>query len=71
MDKEDFVRGYAQRSGVTPERLYELGRRPQPCNCGEDGCEKWQMISREAAQSEIELGRLPASVLADYDEQNP
>jgi hypothetical protein len=40
---EQFAEGYASRSGTTVEALRALGREPCPCDCGEDGCEGWQM----------------------------
>ena len=67
--KEEFIRYYAAHSALTLEELWRIGRRPQRCQCGEDICQGWQMISRECAESEIELGRLPASVLADWEDQ--
>lgn len=43
MTAEEFAEGYARRSGVTVEWLREHGREVRPCDCGEDGCEGWQM----------------------------
>jgi len=43
MTAEEFERAYAERSGITVERLRELGRIVAPCDCGEEGCEGWQM----------------------------
>jgi hypothetical protein len=40
---EEFERGYAERSGVTIEWLHTHGRYAEPCDCGDDGCEGWQM----------------------------
>lgn len=58
MTRDEFESAYAARSGMTVDRLHELGRRAYPCRCLEEICEGWQMISHEAAQTEIELGRL-------------
>jgi hypothetical protein len=44
---EEFVSGYAERTGVTPQELAEqMGHRRwvRPCNCGEYGCEGWGMV---------------------------
>ena len=43
MTGEEFADGYAKRSGVTAQWLKEHGRGPRPCDCGERGCEGWQM----------------------------
>jgi hypothetical protein len=41
--KDDFIRAYAARSGLTPEQLLALGRDAFPCDCGDAICEGWQM----------------------------
>jgi hypothetical protein len=46
---EEFERQYAARSGMTVDQLRALDRVVLPCLCEEDGCEGWQMISRELA----------------------
>ena len=46
---EQFEKDYAERSGVTVEWLREQGRVVRPCDCGEDCCDGWQMVSRERA----------------------
>lgn len=46
---DEFERGYAERSGITVERLRELGRVVRPCACQEDGCPGWQSMSKERA----------------------
>jgi hypothetical protein len=43
MTEEEFADAYAKRSGVTVEWLREHGREARPCDCGEDGCDGWQM----------------------------
>ncbi len=43
MTKDEFEAAYAARSGVTVQRLYEMGRYGAPCNCGDESCEGWQM----------------------------
>jgi hypothetical protein len=55
---EDFERDYAERSGMTVERLRELGRVVRPCDCGEAGCEGWQSVSQEVA-AEIDDPAIP------------
>jgi len=46
---EQFEREYAERGGITVERLRELGRVVRPCDCKEEGCEGWQSVSQERA----------------------
>lgn len=54
MTRDDFVRGYAERSGLSAEcgrvrGLIEIGDRVMlalPCgNCGDDECGGWAMVS--------------------------
>ena len=42
---EEFMASYAERSHLTVEDLQRLGLVPMPCECGEPGCEGWQMVS--------------------------
>ncbi len=43
-----FERQYAERSGVTVEQLRALGRIVIPCDCGEDICQGWACVTKEA-----------------------
>jgi hypothetical protein len=54
-----FERGYAERSGISVERLRLLGRVVAPCHCGHSGCEGYQSLSREAMETDRPLGRVP------------
>lgn len=45
MTRDEFAKAYADRSGLTVESLRELGREARPCDCGEEGCEGWQMVN--------------------------
>jgi hypothetical protein len=60
---EEFERQYARRSGITVERLRELGRTVRPCHCDDTGCEGWQSISTERAM-ELDAERLAAQAMA-------
>jgi hypothetical protein len=62
MTAEEFERQYAERSGITVERLRELGRIVAPCDCGEDICEGWQSTTAERLLGEMEY-RLPSNCL--------
>ena len=46
---DQFERDYAHRSGISVERLRELGRVVVRCRCGEPECEGWASVSRENA----------------------
>lgn len=49
MTKDEFERGYAERSGVTIEWLHEHGQTAALCDCDQEGCMGWQMVSVENA----------------------
>lgn len=46
---DEFERGYAERSGISVERLRAIGRVVRPCSCEADDCEGWQSVSFETA----------------------
>lgn len=43
--KEDFERDYAKNSGMSVERLKELGQVAVECGCDEDDCLGFRMVS--------------------------
>lgn len=43
MNREEFERGYAERSGMTIEQLSYWGRYAERCDCGDENCGGWQM----------------------------
>ena len=45
LTKEQFFRGYAERSGLTVDELKKLGGVAEKCDCGIHGCHGWQMIT--------------------------
>jgi hypothetical protein len=49
MTIDEFEAYYAKNSGMTVEQLrafnVENGRGIRPCECGEEGCQGWQMVS--------------------------
>lgn len=53
--RDDFEREYAERSGITVERLRALGRIVRPCHCGDALCEGWQSVNGEAAEEDDRL----------------
>jgi len=50
LTKDEFEQRYAERSGITVAELYALGRYALPCDCGEPGCEGWQMAHDAAKE---------------------
>lgn len=52
MTREEFERQYTERSGITIEFLHELGRFAEPCNCGEEGCQGWQMVHKRESKED-------------------
>jgi hypothetical protein len=48
MTLDEFEAAYAANSGITVEQLHRLGRHAAPCDCGDDMCVGWQMISGTA-----------------------
>ncbi len=45
--KEEFEQGYADRSGMTLQKLLELGGHGEPCECDYEKCRGWQMVFPE------------------------
>ncbi len=58
MTREQFIARYCDESNIKAEDRTATGFRRGnyervaiPCDCGEDGCEGWQMVSSEYARS--------------------
>lgn len=45
--RAEFEQAYAQRSGITVEKLHALGRYVVPCTCGADVCEGWAVERKD------------------------
>lgn len=58
LTKEEFINQYCERSKITPEKLKEFGMSAHPCECGEEGCEGWQMVHKDNAETLEKLGHL-------------
>lgn len=48
--RDQFEREYAERSGLTVEKLRELGRVVVACSCGAPECQGWASVSRKNAK---------------------
>lgn len=46
MTKEEFEKGYCERSGITLEEYHET-QVTLPCSCGYEDCEGWAVISND------------------------
>lgn len=60
MTKEEFETNYAHRSGMFVEDLRALGLFAIPCDCENEGCKGWQMVSQvqlDVRHSPIEENR--------------
>ncbi len=70
ISKEEFEKGYAERCGMTVAQLALLGRVAEPCGCGENGCQGWQMVHEENRsginpQVEIEVVKMTGGINAE------
>lgn len=51
MTRDEFIDGYIERSGITPERtpdgfiLAGQEHKAMKCDCGDEACEGWAMCS--------------------------
>ena len=55
ISKEDFEKGYAERSKMTVEGLRVLGLIACPCDCEEEGCEGWAMVHKDNLEDHFRL----------------
>ncbi len=49
--KEDFEKGYAQRSHVDLQQLKKWGLEAIPCECNYEDCQGWQMVKAPTSQN--------------------
>ncbi len=55
MTQSEFIKNYADRSGVTESRLNELGQFAFPCECDAQECQGWAMISKKTLEDHVNL----------------
>lgn len=55
MTQIEFIKSYCEKSNITEERLNELGQFSVPCDCKEEGCNGWAMVSRALIKQHTEL----------------
>lgn len=54
-----FEEQYARNSGTTIDKLHELGLFAVPCDCEQEGCEGWAMMTKENIKTHSELYIMP------------
>jgi hypothetical protein len=45
MTKEEFEKQYAEKSGLTIDQLHWFGLHAETCDCGDERCNGWIMVS--------------------------
>jgi len=55
LTEDQFEKRYAKKSGITIKKLHRLGLFAVPCDCGDDKCEGWAMITKKNLKDHIEL----------------
>lgn len=56
LDRDEFERRYAERSGITRNELRNLGRVAIPCDCNKEACAGWQIMTVELCSDDTFLG---------------
>lgn len=60
----NFELAYAERSALSVEDLHRMGRWGAPCDCGEEGCEGFQMLHEP--EDEYDFADLARRGLLDW-----
>ena len=55
LTEDQFEKRYAKKSKMTIKQLHKLGLFAVPCDCGDDICEGWVMITRENLKGHVQL----------------
>lgn len=55
MTQSEFIKQYCENSKITEQKLMELRQFAVPCDCGEENCTGWAMISRENLKDHVNL----------------
>ena len=62
MTKTEFEVRYATNSGMSVERLYELGLSAYPCDCEYQGCNGWQIVHKDSSLLDSEHPNNPTRI---------
>ncbi len=57
MTKKEFIKRYAARSRVSVDFILQR-MSACPCDCKEDNCKGWQMLTPDGVVVQEELGRI-------------
>jgi len=50
-----FIKEYCESSKITEKKLNALGQLAVVCDCGEEGCRGWAMVSKEFLPVHLDL----------------
>ena len=53
--QSEFIRLYCDNSNLSEKRLNELGQFSVACDCEENDCCGWAMVSRNSVKSHVNL----------------
>jgi len=55
MTQSEFIKKYCEGKKITEKQLNDLGTFSIVCDCEEEDCKGWAMISRERLKDQVEL----------------
>lgn len=55
MIQSEFIKKYCEKSNITEERANELGLFAMPCDCEDEDCKGWAMVTKEGLKAHVEL----------------
>ena len=55
MTQSEFIKSYGHNSKMTEKRMNELGLFAIPCECEDENCNGWAMISKENVKAHVDL----------------
>lgn len=53
MTRDEFTIFYATNSGMAVSELLRLGFRAEPCDCDEEICKGWQMVTQDEPDMQV------------------
>ena len=55
LTQSEFIKSYCDKSDTTEKQLNKLGLFAVPCECEDESCNGWAMITKENLKSHIDL----------------
>ncbi len=55
MTQSEFIKEYCKNSNLTEEELGKIGLFAVPCDCGEDNCKGWAMVTKLTLLNHVNL----------------